>query len=195
MNCKFRVGYNHMFLLMDLYKTESDLIQEKMAAREGLTPGQEEDEDGILGSVSQPTQALRQQLKRSKIQNPLKPLLFLHISKYCSEKIYGKAKKKGYKQKNVRKFHYPLLFDVGQQPVGLFNCLYNVKSKYLYLAVPSKEYPDARRCDTFYIRKKNWGTLYNELCEDTTMARVAREFKKAALDGYKNRIFDPILSF
>ena len=53
--------------------------------------------------------------KGGKIKNPLKPLLFMHINKYCTEKVYGKdkVKSKQYKYKNIKKFYYPLSFDVG----------------------------------------------------------------------------------
>ena len=121
MNCKFRVGYNHMYLLMDLYKTECDRLNKL-----------EEEGEYDESEYKRPT-------------NPLKPLLFMHINKYCTEKIYGKeGVKNTYKYRNIKKFHYPLQFTVGEFAIGLYEVLFNQKSPYLYLGLKSKDYPDEK---------------------------------------------------
>jgi len=133
---------------MELYKIENDILKEQM---EDMTEENVKEEKTVL-------------------RNPIKPLLFMHINKYCTEKVYGKDENQNssYKYKKIKKFHYPLVFDVGQQPIGLFETLYNQKSKYIYIPCKSSDYPDARRCNCFFIRKKNWCSIFNELNEDET---------------------------
>ena len=55
----------------------------------------------------------------------------------------------------------------------------------------SKDYPDERNCDCYFIRKKNWMQLVNDFSEDETLVKVVDEFKKYSINNFKNKIFDP----